>query len=68
MKIALNLKKGPKMSEIVKNTQELVKYRVSFDVLLDANDPGEPDWVLDCVWPSLSTGEDIQNFKVELVA
>lgn len=69
MKIALKLKKGPKMSEIAKNTQELVKYRVSFDILLDANDPSYPDWVFEGIWNSLNTerGEDVQNIDIELV-
>lgn len=49
--------------------QELVKYRVSFDILLDANDPSYPDWIFEGIWNSLNTerGEDVQNIDIELV-
>lgn len=66
VKIALNRQKSPKKVKIM---QELVKYRVSFDILLDSNDPSYPDWIFEGIWNSLNTerGEDVQNIDIELV-
>ena len=49
--------------------QELVKYRVSFDILLDSSDPSYPDWIFEDIYNSLNTerGEDVQNIDIELV-
>jgi hypothetical protein len=60
VKIALNLKKGPKMSK-------LVRYKVSFHVLVDENDPGTPEWILESICENLEPGEDVENFDLELI-
>ena len=60
MKIAPNLKKGPKMSK-------LVRYKVTFHVLVSENDPGMPEWILDSVRENLEPGEDVENFDLELI-
>lgn len=60
MKIALNLKKGPKMSEIV-------RYSVKFDLLLDKNDTSDPSWIQAIVQQALNLGERVENFELELM-
>lgn len=60
MKIAPKLRKGPKMSK-------LVKYSLSFDVFLDKNDPSDPDWIRAIIEQALGCNEYVKNFKVELV-
>ncbi len=60
MKIAPNLQKGPKMSK-------LVRYKVSFHILVSENDLGTPEWILDSVLGNLEPGEDIENFDLELI-
>lgn len=44
-----------------------MRYKISFELVLDDNDPSWPDWVLDVVCNSLAAGEDIENFVVEQV-
>lgn len=44
-----------------------MRYKISFELVLDDNDPSTPDWVLDSVCENLNPGEDIENFVVELV-
>lgn len=45
-----------------------MRYKISFELVLDDNDPSTPDWILDAIWPSLNAGEDVENFVVELVS
>lgn len=42
-----------------------MRYKVSFELVLDDNDPSVPDWVLDEVAKTLEFGEYIENFEVE---
>ena len=46
---------------------EIVKYRVSFDVFLDKNDPSDPSWICAVVNQALNYPvEHVENFKLEL--
>lgn len=47
---------------------KLVRYKVSFHVLVDENDPNDPEWLLAVINQKLNYPvEHVENFDIELI-
>ena len=42
-----------------------MRYKVSFEVVLDDNDPSTPEWIIDSICQNLEPGECVENFVLE---